>query len=290
MIIMTTNECSAKVSVWKERETDLLGECYLSKEKRGSTNEPGTAVREYDSEGEVDVNGSNPGWADAMTRVLNSKKPRKCRSIVLSRAKKLNEPAKTVKEEETAFEVGGIKQEVASPEKHTRRKVSNSTCHIQIIRGIFGVLIAQEIAPFSPSPSHSGCNFLLLLQQQELQCKFRVKPSILDRDREKRLSKIATRGVVQLFNAVRQQQKSLESQLNEAGSSERKRDKVMKSLDKRAFLDILMGHSHSEPVDSSIKLEAELKEEKSPTWHVLRDDFMTGTARLKDWDKINAPT
>ncbi|XP_023704847.1 RRP15-like protein isoform X2 [Cryptotermes secundus] len=217
MIIMTTNECSAKVSVWKERETDLLGECYLSKEKRGSTNEPGTAVREYDSEGEVDVNGSNPGWADAMTRVLNSKKPRKCRSIVLSRAKKLNEPAKTVKEEETAFEVGGIKQEVASPEKHTRRK------------------------------------------QQELQCKFRVKPSILDRDREKRLSKIATRGVVQLFNAVRQQQKSLESQLNEAGSSERKRDKVMKSLDKRAFLDILMGHSHSEPVDSSIKLEAELK-------------------------------
>lgn len=248
MIIMTTNECSAKVSVWKERETDLLGECYLSKEKRGSTNEPGTAVRECDSEGEVDVNGSNPGWADAMTRVLNSKKPRKCRSIVLSRAKKLNEPAKTVKEEETAFEVGGIKQEVASPEKHTRRK------------------------------------------QQELQCKFRVKPSILDRDREKRLSKIATRGVVQLFNAVRQQQKSLESQLNEAGSSERKRDKVMKSLDKRAFLDILMGHSHSEPVDSSIKLEAELKEEKSPTWHVLRDDFMTGTARLKDWDKINAPT
>lgn len=31
--IMTTNECSAKVSVWKERETDLLGECYLSKGK-----------------------------------------------------------------------------------------------------------------------------------------------------------------------------------------------------------------------------------------------------------------
>lgn len=69
----------------------------------------------------------------------------------------------------------------------------------------------------------------------------------------------ACRGVVQLFSVVRQQQKSLESQLNKAGSSERKRDKVMKSLDKRAFLDILMGHSHSEPVDSPIKLEAELK-------------------------------
>jgi hypothetical protein len=69
----------------------------------------------------------------------------------------------------------------------------------------------------------------------------------------------ARRGVVQLFNAVNRQQKSLESQLNEAGASERKRDKVIRSLDKRAFIDILMGHSHSEAVDSPVKLEAELK-------------------------------
>lgn len=33
MIIMTTKECSAVVGVWKERETDLLGEFYLSKGK-----------------------------------------------------------------------------------------------------------------------------------------------------------------------------------------------------------------------------------------------------------------
>jgi hypothetical protein len=73
------------------------------------------------------VNGYNPGWADAMARVLNSKKPRKSRSIVLCRAKKLNEPAKTVKEEETAVEAGHIKQEVSSLEQNLRRKVSNST-------------------------------------------------------------------------------------------------------------------------------------------------------------------
>jgi hypothetical protein len=69
----------------------------------------------------------------------------------------------------------------------------------------------------------------------------------------------AHRGVVQLFNAVDQQQKRLESQLKEAGGSEIKRDKVMRSLDKRAFIDILMGHSHSEAVDSPVKLEAKLK-------------------------------
>jgi hypothetical protein len=76
---------------------------------------------------------------------------------------------------------------------------------------------------------------------------------------------VAYRGVVQLFNAVRQQQKTLESQLKDAGSSEVKRDKVMKSLDKRAFLDILMGRSCSEPVDSPVKMEAETKVRRAGT-------------------------
>ncbi|XP_021936190.1 RRP15-like protein isoform X2 [Zootermopsis nevadensis] len=187
-----------------------------------------------------------------MSRVLRSKKPKKSRSVVLSRAKKLNDAAKTVKEEDTELEVGDIKPRISSlNEQRSRRK-------------------------------------------QEQKSKCRVKPNILDHDYERRLNRIATRGVVQLFNAVRQQQKSLECQLKEAGSSERKRDKVMKSLDKRAFIDILLGSSRSEPVDSPVKLEAEIKreeeEEQYNTWHVLRDDFMLGTARLKDWDKTDAPT
>lgn len=49
------------------------------------------------------------------------------------------------------------------------------------------------------------------------------------------------RGVVQLFNAVRKQQKDVEDQLTEAGSSIRKKDKIMKSVTKGAFLDLLKG-------------------------------------------------
>jgi hypothetical protein len=97
--------------------------CHL--ERRYSTRESGTEDCEYNSE-VADVNGSNPGWADAMARVLKSKKRRRTRSIVLSGAKKLNEPAKTVNEEETAVEVD-VKQEVSNLQKHTRKKVSNST-------------------------------------------------------------------------------------------------------------------------------------------------------------------
>jgi len=66
--------------------------------------------------------------------------------------------------------------------------------------------------------------------------------------------------MVQLFNAVRQHQQNLDSQVKE-----RKKGKVLKPLDKRAFLDILMGHSQSEPVGSSVKLEADIKVRRADT-------------------------
>merc|ERR1719370_134475 len=41
-------------------------------------------------------------------------------------------------------------------------------------------------------------------------------PNPLQRNAERTLTKIATRGVVQLFNAVREQQKDMKSQLRQA--------------------------------------------------------------------------
>lgn len=76
----------------------------------------------------MDHNGGNAGWADAMARVLKSKKPKKSRSIILSRAKKLNENAKSVNENEASFEARDVSQEVSSLNEHLpRRKVGNSS-------------------------------------------------------------------------------------------------------------------------------------------------------------------
>lgn len=97
------------------------------------------------------------------------------------------------------------------------------------------------------------------------------------------MSKIATKGVVQLFNAVRTQQKDINKKLKDAGPLEVKRDKVLKSIDKRAFLDVLMGEK-SENVEETTKRKEIVKKSEEPTWNVLRDDFMMG-AKLKDWDK-----
>ena len=104
---------------------------------------------------------------------------------------------------------------------------------------------------------------------------------MLEKDRERTLAKIATRGVVQLFNAVKTQQKDISKKLEEAGPLEVRKEKVLKNIDKRAFLDVLMGgKSHTEDTDK----EKESVKGGDSTWSVLRDDFMMG-AKLKDWDR-----
>ena len=100
---------------------------------------------------------------------------------------------------------------------------------------------------------------------------------------------ILSRGVVQLFNAVREQQKDMKSQLKQAGGSFRKQEKVFKSLDKSSFVEMLTGKKMSKSSDepSSKKAKIEVKDEEpteKSTWSILRDDYMLG-AKLKDWDK-----
>lgn len=60
---------------------------------------------------------------------------------------------------------------------------------------------------------------------------------------------------MQLFNAVRQQQKEINKKLTQAGPLERKQEKVLRSIDKNSFLDILMGGSKSIPVHNTPKPE-----------------------------------
>ncbi|CAN9514152.1 unnamed protein product [Ophioblennius macclurei] len=112
----------------------------------------------------------------------------------------------------------------------------------------------------------------------EMMC--REKPNIVsDREREKALQRIATRGVVQLFNAVKKHQKTMDDKLKEVGGSERKKAKILTSVSKKDFIDVLRG----EEGKGKAEKQPAAAEEK-PVWSVLRDDFMMG-ATMKDWDK-----
>ena len=202
----------------------------------------------------------NPGWADAMQKILRVKKPKRKKTIVLSKAKKLCSVVQK-EEEDLTFKVEKVKDEVKAEGE------LDSECNVQ-------KLVAQS------------------KERRKDTLGVRVKPSTADRERERMLQKVATKGVIQLFNAVRQQQGEINKKLSEAGPLERKREKVLKNIDKCAFLDVLMGGSKSIRVDNDVKNEGQgIKKDKNQedneVWNVLRDDFVMGT-KLKDWDRKSA--
>ncbi|XP_005999000.1 RRP15-like protein [Latimeria chalumnae] len=125
-------------------------------------------------------------------------------------------------------------------------------------------------------------------REWEMMC--RVKPDIVsDREVERSLQKLATRGVVQLFNAVRKHQKNVGDKIREAGGSERKKNKLMTSVSKRDFISVLRGKEgrapeQSMPGKTAKGKQATVKSEDGPAWNILRDDFMMG-ATMKDWDR-----
>ncbi|XP_038617286.1 RRP15-like protein [Tachyglossus aculeatus] len=125
-------------------------------------------------------------------------------------------------------------------------------------------------------------------REWEMMC--RVKPDVVqDKEKERNLQRIATRGVVQLFNAVRKHQKNVDDKMKEAGGSMRKRAKLMSSVSKKDFISVLRGIEGSKNEDSasgktSQAKQAKGKSEEGPGWNILRDDFMMG-ASMKDWDK-----
>merc|ERR1719244_928878 len=113
----------------------------------------------------------------------------------------------------------------------------------------------------------------------------RTKPSVLERNHERRLAKIATRGVVQLFNAIEKQQKEDFSEVAESGEKKRKSWGDYKEMDKDSFLDMLKGAAPKTKLKANkVKVKDEDDDEGGSKWDVLQDDYMMG-GKLGDWDK-----
>ncbi|PRD26902.1 UNVERIFIED_CONTAM: Rrp15 [Trichonephila clavipes] len=188
----------------------------------------------------------NTGWADAMGKVLHTsvKSPK----FILSKALKDADIKPKEKKIEFVDESGNIIEEKPKPtesQKEKRRKM----------------LEKQR-----------------LKAQWEAMCH--VKPDITKRERERELVKIATRGVVHLFNAVEQHQKTVK---NPKKAEKNKKISVMKGN----FMDLLKEHPkkdkeiHEDPTVKKVKHEE--------TWSILKDNFMMG-AEMKDWDKDDEDT
>ncbi|XP_023322251.1 RRP15-like protein [Eurytemora carolleeae] len=241
-----------------EVNEEELDDDAVEEELENETNEVSSEdLTDEDNDDEDDtLMEGNSGWADAMNKVLamgkNTDKP----VSVLSKAKKDNVKKKKKKESEDGKEKEGGEN---SSDSNDEEEAEEPHIPVSVRRA----------------------------KKREIDSVCRVKPDITKRALEKTLSKIATRGVVQLFNAVREQQKNVKSSLKEAGNTW-KREKILKNLDKDGFLAVLDGKRPSEgPVSKRPKTEVkELKEEEDDTanWSALKPDYMLG-AKMKDWDK-----
>ncbi|KAG5681510.1 hypothetical protein PVAND_010936 [Polypedilum vanderplanki] len=220
------------------------------------------------SEDEVsneEIETSKKAWAGSISKILNSDK-----SVVLSKAKKIEDVEKKKEKKSYTFEIDGKQKdkdsdaEVTTEEKIKERKKRKEKRE-------------NKIKVFN----------------------LRLKPSIADLDRERTFRKIATRGVVQLFNAVKSANANLNKKL-ETVKIDSKRDEIIKSKEtKKDFLDTLMTgpRARSELVDKEVKKEKmeedssdnisddddEDNNAKKSSWNALRDDFMTG--KKVGWDK-----
>ncbi|KAK6638791.1 hypothetical protein RUM43_007060 [Polyplax serrata] len=209
----------------------------------------------------------NPGLADALAKVIRMSKNKKGKSIVLSKAK-LYSPNEENKNKKSDFDI--------EPNPNVKIKVEDD---------------AQNGSEYSDTKKDIKLMKKRALKKQERIHRGRLKPSVLDRDKERPLMKIATRGVVRLFNAVQQQQSNINREINKPGVTEGKKEKVLQSINKATFLDVLRGkqssksnHNVESPQHTDDEIKEEPDDETESSWQVLRDDFMMG-AKLKDWDK-----
>ncbi|XP_016959795.1 RRP15-like protein [Drosophila biarmipes] len=251
----------------------------LTEKRAKKTPAPATdsSAGESDSEDAQSSNSEaegNAGWADSILKVLKTTKPETQNKTVLARAK--HSQAAVRHQKAAASKKPGFDFEIEKTEVKSED---------------------EEDDDEDEKPEVSALDATLTKQQRKnVPLQLRVKPSFRDMERERTLRKVATRGVVQFFNAVRIQQKDLQQQLEEAGPLDSRQDAVLNNINKRKFLDVLMSgkRAKSTAVDNAVKKEEQETDDddedegsggkKKSEWSVLREDFMTNK-KIKHWDE-----
>ena len=187
----------------------------------------------------------NAGWADTFAKVLQQKKPKNKKYLVLSRAAKLDD--QKIKKEVTQQAGFEIEQKLAKDDDEDDDEEEDDD----------DMADDEEQTEEKPTTEELALALTVQKERNNKLLALRVKPSIMDRERERSFRRISTRGVVQLFNAVRSQQRDLVDKVEKAGKLDHRRDEVLNNIDKKQFLHVLMGgdRAKSENVDNPIKDE-----------------------------------
>lgn len=223
------------------------------------------------------------GFAASMAKVLKIKDADNQKSLILSKATKVEDIKKKL-DKGFGFEIDGEVKDENSANEDSKNEIVRRK-----------ILERRKVSIFLICVTINTNFTIFIIQKYKRILELRVKPSFADIERERTFKKIATKGVVQLFNAVRGQQKDISKKMQSAGKLESRREKVLQNVSQKAFLNALMSgdRAQSQLIDNPVKKE-DVKDEsessdeednyKSKTWGPLRNDYFTN--QNSGWDKV----
>ncbi|XP_022647355.1 RRP15-like protein [Varroa destructor] len=219
----------------------------------------------------------NPSWASVFAKVLtqNPKIKKTKKTLVLAKAKKDADL-----KQQRKHKAQKLNAKAASKDSHHSRRKSFKIVDKE------GNLVDVEELPSLNEQEKTDDEF----STDDEDCPVSRKKSALERQRlrrqrmqmdllvpqpgdpyEKVLLRTATKGVVQLFNAVNEFQEEKRKQRDNESSDEDER-----RYKKGRFMETLNKIQEKKQKNGSVKLTSK--------WEALRDDFMTNS-KMRDWDK-----
>lgn len=208
-----------------------------------------------DSDAEEERARGTAGMANAMARILGVPTPAAgTQSVILSKTKT---PLQRLAEKE--------KQE--DKELKEKRRANRE-------RNLAALYVPLSVATTGTVVASDGVSGSLLVQELE---------------QERIHRRVATRGVVALFNAIAQHQKKVTKPEAPTTVSASKSKAEVKKLTKHGFLDMIKSTAASkqEKISADKPDQAATDASKSkPQWNALKDDFMLNSK--KNWDQASS--
>jgi hypothetical protein len=216
-------------------------------EERNDGEEADVEIEDSDEEDAERVQEEASGMANAMTRILGTQTKKGTASVVLS---KTITPLQRLQKEEK-------ERILAAKEK---RKINRD-------RNLMALHIPLSVASSNATTTNTSNS---LVKELELERTHR---------------RVATRGVVALFNAIAQHQN--DGQGGAEALQATKDSKEVKKMTKHGFLDLIKTTAKESTTSSTTKAntnDATQRTGSKPKWNALQDDYLLGST-LKDWDK-----
>jgi Rrp15p len=237
----------------KDEDKDILAPESSDGEEDNDNEKLSTKDDSNESDKDDDIDRAS-GMASAMTRILGTVPKKGTRSMVLC---KTVTPLQRLQQQEHEREAEACKKRKANRE-----------------RNLTAMHIPLSVATTATTLGKADT------EEIDMQVTTSTNSLVLELEQERTHRRVATRGVVALFNAISQHQSNSVNAASDSGVVSKDSKEVQK-LTKHGFLDRIKAAAKE---TNSSTTEEQSQTLNKPKWNALQDDYMLNS-KLKDWDK-----